>query len=150
MDLIGKTIAQHRILANLGDGGMGKVYLAEHEAIKRRVAIKVLHRRLSHDKETVERFLNEARAANRVRHSGIVDIHDAGIDEELGAYLVMEYLDGETLAARVTREGLLPVAEVGRIVDAVASVLEAAHKAGIVHRDLKPANIFILPDDQSG
>jgi len=128
---------------------MGAVYQAEHQVIGRLVAIKVLHQRTAADRQMVERFFDEARAANRVRHPGIVDIHDCGYEPEVGPYLVMEYLEGESLGARLQAAGPLPVEEVAAIVARVADVLDTVHAKGIVHRDLKPDNIYLTaPGDQ--
>jgi len=148
VDLIGKQLGNHRILSLIGKGGMGTVYLAEHLVIGRKAAIKVLHEGTSADEETVAQFFDEARAANQVSHPGIVDIYDCGIDPDVGPYLVMEYLDGESLGDMLRREGALSPAETSRIVARVADVLQAVHQRGIVHRDLKPDNIFITRDGQ--
>jgi len=124
---------------------MGEVWLAEQQNIGTRVAIKVLHSQISADTEHVQRFFNEARAVSRIQHAGIVKIFDVG--HHAGqAYLIMEYLEGETLAKRLERVGKLPLVELCDVGRQIASVLEATHSAGITHRDLKPDNIYLVPD----
>jgi serine/threonine protein kinase len=146
VDLIGKRLGNHRIVSRIGKGGMGEVYLAENPKIDRRAAIKVLHARAEADPDTVKQFFDEARAANRVHHQGIVDIYDYGHDPEVGPYLVMEYLEGRSLGQRIRRDGALPVEDAVSILGDVASVLEAVHRHGLVHRDLKPDNVFLASD----
>src|SRR5262245_11132821 len=124
---------------------MGEVWLAEQQSIGTHVAIKLLNEAVSKDNEHVQRFFNEARAVSRIQHAGIVKIFDVG--HHAGqAYLIMEYLEGETLAQRITRVGKLPLAEIADIGRQIASVLDATHSAGITHRDLKPDNIFLVAD----
>ena len=125
---------------------MGRVFLAEHTTIGRRAAIKVLHPEYAVRQGVLQRFFNEARAANMVRHPGIIEIYDHGTAPDVGAYLVMEFLDGEDLHKRLRRMRRLdPEAAVG-ILRRVASAVGAAHAAGIIHRDLKPDNIYLVPD----
>lgn len=125
---------------------MGAVYVAEHALIGRQAAIKVLQREMSHRQDLVTRFFNEARAATAVKHPGIVEIYDFGYHTDGSAYIVMEYLEGETLAARLRRTGSLPAARAAALGRQVAGALGAAHAKGIIHRDLKPDNIFIVRD----
>jgi tRNA A-37 threonylcarbamoyl transferase component Bud32 len=149
LNVIGQLFGNYRALSLLGEGGMGAVYLAEHPAIGRQVAIKVLHRELIRDFQHVRRFVNEARAANTIRHPNIVEILDAGTTETGTPYLVMELLAGESLGDRLSRKRL----ELGEALDIVrqtASALHAAHRQGIVHRDLKPANLFLAQDARGG
>jgi serine/threonine-protein kinase len=145
MSLVGTTLGSYRILEHIGEGGMGQVYLAEHQAIGKKAAIKVLRREVA-DQGTVQRFFNEARAANSIDHPGIIDVFDYGEDPAVGYYLVMDYLQGEPLSARLARRGALPPVDAARLVQRISSPLAAAHAAGIVHRDLKPDNVFLLPD----
>jgi serine/threonine-protein kinase len=133
----------------LGQGGMGAVYLGEHMLIGRRAAIKVLHRERSAQRENVERFFNEARATSAVEDPGIVQIYDFGVTPQGTAYLVMEFLDGEALSARLRRRGPLTSQDAVRITRQIASSLAAAHAAGIVHRDLKPENLFMVRDGEA-
>jgi len=126
---------------------MGEVYLARHVTLGRPAAIKVLHASLSSNQDMVTRFFNEARAATAVRNPGIVEVFDFGILEDRSAYIVMEYLEGENLGARI-RRGRLPLAATMTIVRAISRALQAAHEQGIVHRDLKPDNVFLVPDPE--
>lgn len=141
------VIGSYRVIRQLGAGGMGAVYEAVHEVIKRRVAIKVLHPEAGRSADTINRFLNEARAANLVDHPGLVQITDFGSLPDGSGFLVMEYLGGETLAERLQRSGgKLPPEEAVHIGVQIASALTAVHKKGIVHRDLKPNNAMLVPD----
>ena len=144
--LIGKTVGNYRIIKCLGKGGMGAVYHAEHPEIESKVAIKVLLPRFVSSPDIVKRFFDEARAVNRIGHPGIVRIHDCNEQEGVGVFLVMEILEGQTVAERFEAQGKFSIDVVVRLMQQVASALDASHKTGIVHRDLKPANIFIVPD----
>jgi hypothetical protein len=144
--VIGETIGNFKIVQRLGRGGMGEVYLAEQTSIGTRVAIKVLRPEVSSDTEHVQRFFNEARAVSKIQHAGIVKIFDVGYASGGEAYLIMEYLEGETLAKRIEQRGQLALPELGDFGKQIASVLGATHGAGITHRDLKPDNIYIVPD----
>jgi len=124
---------------------MGAVYLAEHPQIGRRVAIKVLRPEMIREQQLLVRFLNEARAANAIRHPNIIEVLDSGTTPEGVPYLVMELLEGEVLSARIRRAGKLPVREAMEFAYQTASALAAAHGKGIVHRDLKPDNLFVVP-----
>jgi serine/threonine-protein kinase len=128
----------------LGEGAMAAVYLAVH-SIGRREAIKVLHKEIAHHPEVRARFEQEAYAVNRLQHPGAVAIHDIDETEDGAPFMVMEFLEGESLAARLEREERIPQAELLRIVDELLDVLAAAHGIGIVHRDVKPDNLFLLP-----
>jgi serine/threonine-protein kinase len=125
---------------------MGNVYLAQHQLIGRNAAIKVLQPQYCRDPEFVSRFFNEARATTQIRHPGIVEVLDYGNHPSGAAYLVMEFLEGETLAARLKRETRLHGWLMSTIVRQMAAALGAAHAAGIVHRDLKPENVFLTPE----
>ncbi len=125
---------------------MGAVYLAEHPDIGRRVAVKVLRPELIKDPQLLLRFLNEARAANAIRHPNIIEILDSGTTPEGTPYLVMELLEGEVLSARIQRVGKLSLVDTLEFSYQAASALAAAHNKGIIHRDLKPDNLFIIPD----
>src|SRR3954468_16568946 len=131
-----------RVVARLGEGGMGSVYEVEHELTKHRRALKLLHRSMAAMPSVVERFLREASAAGRVGNPHIVETFDAGVLDTGEPYLVMEILRGEPLSARIAR-GRMPIAEVVDLVGQAAAGVHAAHAAGIVHRDLKPDNLFI-------
>lgn len=121
---------------------MGAVFEAEHLELRRPVAVKRMLREFTDAPDMLRRFENEARAAARIGHPGIVDVLDLGTDED-GVFLVMELLDGEELEARMRREGALPIDEVVRLGRELADAVAAAHDAGIIHRDLKPANVFL-------
>ncbi len=140
----GQTIGNYRILAKIGTGGMGAVYLAEHPQIGKRIALKVIHRELASNKEVVQRFFQEARAVNKIGNEHIVEIHDFGMTPEGDHYYIMEYLDGQTLAQVMTRERSLDVMRSLHIGAQIASALAAAHASGVIHRDLKPDNIMLM------
>ena len=132
---------------------MGAVYRATHLGTKRTVAVKVIHPQLSAHDQFVARFRREAEAAGRLRHPNVVDVTDFGIAHTGNgpiAYLVMEYLDGCTLAEIVSEEGALPIAWVIDILEQVCAAVEEAHRAGIIHRDLKPDNIWLEPNGRGG
>jgi serine/threonine-protein kinase len=150
--MIGQQFGNYRVLSLLGEGGMGAVYLAEHPGIGRRVAVKVLHKQFSGDEQLLGRLLNEARAANAIRHPNIIEILDSGMREDGTPYLVMELLEGESLGQRIRRAGALTIGEAVAFALQTASALGAAHKKGIVHRDLKPDNLFVVGvvGDESG
>lgn len=143
---------KYQIEQLLGQGGMGAVYRATHLGTKRTVAIKVIHPQLSTYDQFVARFRREAEAAGRLRHPNVVDVTDFGFAQANGpvAYLVMEYLDGCTLAEIVAEEGKLPIPWVVDILEQVCAAVEEAHRAGIVHRDLKPDNIWLEPNGRGG
>ena len=136
-----QTIAGHRVVRQLGEGGMGRVYLAEDDTLGRRVAIKVILGDLERNAEARARFLREARAMANVEHPNIVRIYSFGDDKD-GAFIVMEYVEGEMLADRIAR-GPLPVDEALRITREVIDALEAAWEKQIVHRDIKPSNVLL-------
>ena len=144
--MIGQQFGNYRAISLLGEGGMGAVYLAEHPAIGRRVAVKVLHKNYIRDENLLTRFLNEARAANAIRHPNIIEILDSGTIADGTPFLVMELLEGESLGTRIRRVGALPLQTAVEFCYQTASALGAAHKKGIVHRDLKPDNLFVVPD----
>lgn len=142
-DLIGSTLAgRYRILERRGEGGMATVFAAHHVTLDAKVAVKVLHPNLARDARQRKRFVREARSANRIVHEHVVNIFDFA--EEPTPYFVMEYLEGEDLAALVHRTGGLPWMRVREIGLQVLSALDAAHRLGVVHRDIKPSNIFMV------
>ena len=144
--MIGELVGGYRVTEKLGEGGMGVVFLAEHTIMGRKAAVKILHPNLSSDTEMVQRFFNEARAAGSISHPGIVGVFDMGLRDDGSAYIVMDFLEGESLARRLHRKGRLPGDEALAITRQILSALSAAHAQGIVHRDLKPDNIFLVPD----
>jgi serine/threonine protein kinase len=144
---------KYRIDALLGQGGMGAVYRATHLGTTRTVAVKIIHPHFSQDPEFVERFRREAEAAGRLRHPNVVDVTDFGFaPTRTGqvAYLVMEYLDGRSLADVLAKEGRLSTGWVVDILEQVCSAVAEAHRLGIVHRDLKPDNIWLEPNRRGG
>jgi len=146
--VIGKHLNNYEVVSLLGEGGMGTVYLALHPIMGRKAAVKVLKPELARDESLVTRFFNEARAANAIRHPNIIDIIDVGmLPEDNVPYMLMEFLEGESLAARLERSRQLPVETAVEIAIQTASALAAAHSKGIVHRDLKPDNLFLVPDE---
>jgi len=147
MDNLPAHIGPYRIVRQLGEGGMGFVYEAVHEAIGRRAARKLLRPEYAHNAAIAARFVNEARAVNRGEPPGIVQVFDHGRLPDGATYIVMEYLSGETLAQRMDRSGgLLPVAVVLPLGWQLADSLAAAHAQGIIHRDIKPHNVMLVPD----
>ncbi len=137
----GTKLGPYEIVAPLGAGGMGEVYRARDTRLGRDVAVKVLPEHLSAEPEVRARFEREARAVSSLNHPHICTLHDVGREGETD-YLVMELVEGETLAARLER-GALPTSEVLRLGAQIADALDRAHRAGIVHRDLKPANVML-------
>ena len=146
--MLGQRVNNFEIVRVLGEGGMGAVYVAKHPLIAKRVAIKVLKPELSVDAEQVQRFFNEARATSAIRHPNIVEVIDLGRLPAGTPYLVMELLEGETLAERLGRLGALQLPLALDFAGQAATALEAAHAHGIVHRDLKPENLFLVPDQR--
>jgi hypothetical protein len=135
----GVAFGAYTVLDEIGRGGMAVVYEAEHRGLQKRVALKVLH---TLAEGAAQRFLREGMASARVHHEHIVDVHDTGVHEGT-AYLVMERLQGESLAALLRREGPLDAGRVAELLLPVVSALAAAHDAGVVHRDVKPENIYL-------
>ena len=141
-----KHIGQYKILRTLGAGGMGTVYLGEHLLLGKRAAIKTLLPSLSSHREIVDRFFNEARAISAISDPGVVSIFDFGYHVDGTAYIVMEFLEGESLAARLDRLERIPLVDSLRLARQLSSSLAAAHERDIVHRDLKPGNVFVIRD----
>src|SRR5947209_2808301 len=135
--------SSYTIEGEIGRGGMGVVYQARDERLKRQVAIKVLPPELAFREEIRIRFLREAETAARLSHPHIVPIHSVGEGPDGLVYFVMAYVDGESLAARLKRRGRLPAEEARRVMIETADALGAAHAVGIIHRDVKPDNILL-------
>lgn len=142
----GLVLGHYRVVSRLGAGGMGEVYRAWDTRLERDVALKVLPGEVAGDPERLRRFEQEARAASALNHPNVAHIYDIG---EAGGvhYIAMEYVEGESLGARIGR-GPLEVSEVVERARQVAEALEAAHEKGVTHRDIKPANIMVTPRGQ--
>ncbi|HPH66750.1 MAG TPA: protein kinase, partial [Kofleriaceae bacterium] len=144
-NLLGTVVDnRYRVVELIGEGGMGKVYLAEHVEIGRRVALKVLHPSYGRMPDLVERFRREARAASKIGHPNIVDVTDSGTTGDGQVFFVMEYLEGVELGGIIEREGAIDIARSLRIASQICRALAAAHTVGIIHRDLKPENVFLI------
>jgi serine/threonine-protein kinase len=139
----GTLVGDYRLLAHLGSGAFGDVYAAEHAVLGRRVAIKLLRRKLSANAEAVARFVAEARAVGKIRHHNLVDVFAFGTFEGERQFYAMELLEGITLGALLDRETRLDPARALPILEGIAAALDATHAAGVVHRDLKPDNVFL-------
>ena len=142
--VIGKTISHYRILDKLGSGGMGEVYVAEDTTLNRKVALKF--QSVAPDSAAKQRFMQEARAAAKLRHSNIVHIYEVG-EADGQPFFAMEYVEGETLDRRIGKT-TGEISEIIRIAADIADALDEAHRAGITHRDIKPANVMITPRGQ--
>ncbi|RMH42929.1 MAG: PEGA domain-containing protein [Deltaproteobacteria bacterium] len=147
--LVGQTLAgRYKIERRLGEGGMGAVYLGLHVALEKRVALKVLHGEFVRKPDLVERFLQEAKAASKIRHDNVIDITDFGQTEDGLVFFAMELLDGRDLSdelGRLRAAGeVMPWERIRHIFLQIGSALSAAHAKGIIHRDLKPENIYLI------
>ncbi len=135
---------RYKIQQLLGEGGMGFVYLARHKVIDKKVAVKVLRSEMAKDREILDRFLQEAKAASSIGNAHIIDISDFGDLPDGSTYFVMEYLEGQSLGQLVDSEVNLSVERICHIARQMADGLAAAHERGIIHRDLKPDNVFLI------
>lgn len=138
----GFTFGPYRVHSCIGRGAMARVYRAEHSALRKPVALKIMERGLLQRPDGSRRFVLEARAAAQVKHPHVVDVTDVGVHEEV-PYIVMELLEGEDLATHLDHRGLLSEAELAQLLLPAVAGLAAAHDAGVVHGDLKPSNIFL-------
>jgi predicted Ser/Thr protein kinase len=142
--LIGQVLAdRYRVLRSIGEGGMGRVYLAEHVKMGRKSAVKVMSPSLAPTPEAISRFNREAANASQIHQPNVAAIYDFGETADGTLYLAMEYVEGETLTALVRREGALQPRRAAELTGQIADGLHAAHHLGIVHRDLKPDNILV-------
>jgi serine/threonine protein kinase len=148
--MVGALLAgRYQIKRLCGEGGMGRVYEAEHIEIGKRVAIKVLHPAYSRTPDLVERFRREARAASRIEHPNVVNVTDFGTTDDGSLFFVMEYIEGIELGLLIHRQGPLAPVRALRIAEQMCEALQAAHDAGVIHRDLKPENILLLGQGNS-
>jgi serine/threonine-protein kinase len=145
--MIGRTVGNYRIVKILGKGGMGIVYEAEHKSLPTRAALKVLNDEYAQDPTIVNRFFSEARVLASIKHSGVVKVLDHGQLESGAWYLIMELLDGQSLADRLAVPGGISIAESRDVAAQAANILAAVHARQIVHRDLKPDNIYLVRDN---
>src|SRR5215831_3804660 len=143
----GALFGSYRLIQQIGEGGMGRVFVAEHVRLGRQVAIKVLRSEYAGNTEAVRRFFAEARAVNRINHENIIEVSDFVEADQGRSYYIMELLTGEDLRTLEDRAGPVPLARALNIAIQVCRGLGAAHGAGIVHRDLKPDNIFLTARD---
>ncbi len=147
--LLGQVLAgRYLIRKKLGEGGMGAVYLASHQLLEKDVALKILHNEFARKADLVERFIQEAKAASRIRHENVIDISDFGTTPDGVVFFAMELLNGHDLHEEVARARiagqLLPFSRTKKIFLQICSALSAAHARGIVHRDLKPENVYLI------
>jgi serine/threonine-protein kinase len=141
---VGALVAgKFRIEKMLGQGGMGKVYLANHQVLDQKVVLKVLHREYAEDPDTVKRFQHEGRAASRLRHPNVIQVLDFGAMEDGTLFMAMEYLPGQDLSGIIQREFPLGDRRVVRIASQILSALSEAHAQNVIHRDLKPENVML-------
>ncbi len=148
--LIGQLLAdRYRIKRTLGEGGMGRVYLAEHERMGRLSAVKVMSAQIASSPDAISRFNREAANASRIHQPNVAAIYDFGETSDGTLYLAMEYVQGETLTSLLKREGPLTPQRAAELTGQIADGLHAAHHLGIVHRDLKPDNILVTKLDDT-
>lgn len=143
---VGESVGPYRIIEQLGQGGMATVYKAYHASLDRYVAIKVLHPAFNEDQSFEARFQREARVVAKLEHSHIVPVYDYA-EQDHRPYLVMKFIEGETLKARLAR-GPLSADEINKVVDTIGPALAYAHRQGILHRDIKPSNVLIGMDGE--
>ncbi|MCO5168248.1 MAG: serine/threonine protein kinase [Planctomycetes bacterium] len=146
--LIGEVIGGCTINAKIGAGGMGAIYLAHHEALRKDVVVKILPPESAANPRTVERFFREARAAAKLEHPNIVQVQDVGTTERNLHYIIMQYIDGSNLEEKIQAAGRHTPQEATRIVLEIARGLQTAHRAGVIHRDIKAENILITQTGQ--
>ena len=144
--VIGENIGPYRLVEQLGQGGMATVFKAYHPELDSYVAIKALHPAFAEDDTFLARFQREARVVAKLEHPNIVPIYDYS-QYENRPYLVMKYIEGETLKARISN-GIIPMEESLRIIETIGNALQYAHEKNVLHRDIKPSNVLISKDNQ--
>jgi serine/threonine-protein kinase len=143
--MIGRTfLGRYEITRLLGEGGMGKVYLARQVDLGRQVVVKVMHEQIANDSKFRERFQRETLLMARFQHPYAVTLYDASLDDPLGPCIIMEYVKGVNLDALLAKNGRFTPARVGRLLGQLCEVLQAAHDQQMIHRDLKPANLMVV------
>ena len=143
-ELVGQVLNErYKIISEIGSGGMGKVYKAEFIALNKIQAVKVLHRHLSGDSQSLQRFQVEAKAASSLRHENLLTVTDYGVTETRAPYIVMDYVEGESLSFYLEQHEKLSVADFITVFSQVVKGLAHAHEKGVIHRDLKPSNIML-------
>lgn len=145
--LIGTLLGSYEIQSVLGQGGMGVVYKARHTLMERTAALKMLHSQLVSDSTSVMRFKQESKAASRIEHPNVITIYEFGISPSGQPYIVMEYLEGRSLADYIKKDGQVSVERAVHILTQACDALDHAHKQGVIHRDLKPTNIVLINYD---
>jgi len=146
--MIGRMfLGRYEVQRLLGEGGMGRVYLARQTDLGRTVVVKVMHDHVAQDAKFCERFQRETLLMARFHHPGAITLYDASLNDPSGPCIVMEYVKGVNLETLLTRNGRMTALRVGRVVSQLCEVLQAAHDEGIIHRDLKPANLMIVEPD---
>jgi serine/threonine-protein kinase len=142
------VVGSYRLVKEIGRGGMGTVYEAHHVILPRRAAVKVMHPELRRQPGMATRIVQEAAILEDIRHPGIVRVYECNLLADLRPFIAMELVEGETLAARLSRSGTLSPVEAATLVAEVADVLAPVHARGVVHRDLKPDNLILTPCDR--
>jgi len=143
--VVGKVVAdRYLIVEKLGQGTSGTIYRAEHTTLRKKVAVKILHHQLSQDENAIERFRREATTVGQIENDHILQVLDFGRTDDKRLFFAMEFLEGQTLAAAIFKDGKLPIARAVAIAGQVADALVEAHGLGYVHRDLRPRNIFLI------
>ena len=147
-DFAGRKLGKYELIERLGKGGMAEVWKAFQSGVERNVAIKVMHKHLADDADFVERFRREARAVGQIRHNNIVRVIDFDIEGD-EYYMVMDYIQGGTLAGYIKQQGVIPVEEALRLIGQLVDAVAYAHQLGMVHRDIKPANVMFQDNNYS-
>src|SRR6266446_1744945 len=146
--MVGRVfMGRYETIRQLGEGGMGRVFLARQIDLGRYVVVKVMHDHVAADEKFRERFQRETLLMARFQHPFAVTLYDATLDDPQGPCIVMEYIRGSTLDTLLARNGRLTPMRVGRLLGQLCEVLQAAHSEGIIHRDLKPANLMVVDPD---